>query len=731
MKHYYGNHLGICINNVDPENRGRVQIFIPNIMPALYEGWNELGEDIKLECVGDNLPNGLSSEIVAKLTQILPWAEAATPVIGNSVAGTYNPETGNFNQTSTPEAAATTFDLNSNPRDFSLNLSGTQKNAANSFVNNFNSNKDKYSAVSANLRQQGINMSPEQVAALHWREASGSFTKSIANGQRLGTNIRKDGRLGQGSGADAFSNTTNWVQNATEVLAYKVNEKKNFTNTTDFSKQGSFYKFAEAYNGLGYQKRGQPSPYVYAGTSGYQKGKFVADGKYNPNYVDQQLGVAAMTQLLGQGSGFDINNPASAPEGSGLQPSRNPFYTSQEPYQVQREPTEAAVTQVNAPTPVGGKGNLQTALSKASASTGVKFVRGKYPGMCAKATRSLANVTLGVGGHFGPIGPIGGSAKDTIGKNYWEKEYRDPVTGKKGSLYERISTNNYVPQEGDIGITTGGKHGHAKIVVGGQFRSDRIDDGPAHLNGSSTAAVYRLTPLGQELYARTGLGDATALGQPVSDMPNTGDDGTGIATDDASSQLVRNPTETQATALDTTGMAQGMFGIPGPGAMLWVFFREGDPMFPVYFAASYGASEWQSAYQASSPPAYGPQENNSNSISNQSVYRPNNAGAITFTGAVNTEKDSRAVRLAHANGGYLEFHPHGSVHYSPNEHLQHVGGTDYKYCLNKEDWVQGNSNNVVIGNQWVVIGNPSQANIETIEKLTQKVKEVNAEMMRN
>jgi hypothetical protein len=32
-----------------------------------------------------------------------------------------------------------------------------------------------------------------------------------------------------------------------------------------------------------------------------------------------------------------------------------------------------------------------------------------------------------------------------------------------------------------------------------------------------------------------------------------------------------------------------------------VFFREGDPHFPVYFAASYGQREWQNLYQYSSP----------------------------------------------------------------------------------------------------------------------------------
>ena len=43
-------------------------------------------------------------------------------------------------------------------------------------------------------------------------------------------------------------------------------------------------------------------------------------------------------------------------------------------------------------------------------------------------------------------------------------------------------------------------------------------------------------------------------------------------------------------------VAKGLFTYPSAGAMLWVFFREGNPLFPVYFAASYSSSEWKSAY---------------------------------------------------------------------------------------------------------------------------------------
>lgn len=87
MKTYYGNYLGIVINNNDPEFRGRVQVFIPHIMPALFEEWNKKGENITINCVGDNMPQGLTADIVDKLKQILPWAEAASPIVGQSAPG--------------------------------------------------------------------------------------------------------------------------------------------------------------------------------------------------------------------------------------------------------------------------------------------------------------------------------------------------------------------------------------------------------------------------------------------------------------------------------------------------------------------------------------------------------------------------------------------------------------------------------------------------------------------
>lgn len=62
-------------------------------------------------------------------------------------------------------------------------------------------------------------------------------------------------------------------------------------NNTNWS-GGGVMTIGEKYNGLGYANKGRPSPYIWAGTDQYVKGKYVKDGVYDPNKVDAQLGMA-------------------------------------------------------------------------------------------------------------------------------------------------------------------------------------------------------------------------------------------------------------------------------------------------------------------------------------------------------------------------------------------------------------------------------------------------------
>ena len=164
--------------------------------------------------------------------------------------------------------------------DFEENLSDTQKSALESFKENYANNKDKYEEVA---KRTGV--PAELIAAIHWRESSGDFTTYLHNGEKLGqtTTLVPEGIY---FGADQ------WTEAAVDALQRQGCSDLNGNDLNDV------LDFAERYNGLGYRNKGVASPYVWAGTTNYHGGKYVADGVYDPNHYDQQLGVAVMMKSI-------------------------------------------------------------------------------------------------------------------------------------------------------------------------------------------------------------------------------------------------------------------------------------------------------------------------------------------------------------------------------------------------------------------------------------------------
>jgi len=86
---YYGNYLGIVVQNNDPLKRGRVKVFVPHISPTVYKKWNEVSKDKKFRFIGANVCSDIT-EILEDLKLILPWAEMAAPLAGESASGRFN-----------------------------------------------------------------------------------------------------------------------------------------------------------------------------------------------------------------------------------------------------------------------------------------------------------------------------------------------------------------------------------------------------------------------------------------------------------------------------------------------------------------------------------------------------------------------------------------------------------------------------------------------------------------
>jgi lysozyme family protein len=129
------------------------------------------------------------------------------------------------------------------------------------------------------------------VAVSHYREASQDFTRNLGQGDPLDqVSIHVPKGRGPFFGPDAFVNAA--VDALKNCAPYAARE-------TDWSIAGML-TLLERYNGTGYAARGLASPYVWSGTNQYVRGKYVADGLFDPSVVDKQLGCAGLIMRMMQ-----------------------------------------------------------------------------------------------------------------------------------------------------------------------------------------------------------------------------------------------------------------------------------------------------------------------------------------------------------------------------------------------------------------------------------------------
>jgi lysozyme family protein len=120
------------------------------------------------------------------------------------------------------------------------------------------------------------------IAVIHEREASQSWAANLAQGDPW-TTVSVHVPKGQGPFASWEAAAINALERCPPYAAHWA----------DWSIGGAL-TLLESYNGLGYAQRGEPSPYLWAGTDQYKSGKYIADGHYDPNAIDHQLGCAAL-----------------------------------------------------------------------------------------------------------------------------------------------------------------------------------------------------------------------------------------------------------------------------------------------------------------------------------------------------------------------------------------------------------------------------------------------------
>lgn len=98
---------------------------------------------------------------------------------------------------------------------------------------------------------------------------------------------------GHGSTPPSHDNPYSWEESALDALRLMK-----YDRVQDWSIENCLVLF-EKFNGMGYKRRGVPSPYLWSYSQHYTKGKYVLDGKYDPEKVSKQPGVAVLMKALG------------------------------------------------------------------------------------------------------------------------------------------------------------------------------------------------------------------------------------------------------------------------------------------------------------------------------------------------------------------------------------------------------------------------------------------------
>lgn len=160
----------------------------------------------------------------------------------------------------------------------------TRSTKINTAAAKIEANRARYGVVS---KATGVPW--DVIGVIHYRESTNDFRGVLHNGQKIIGTGKKTTLVPKGRGP--FST---WEEAAIDAL-YHAGPKAALNKDWSI---GATLDILERYNGLGYRNKGLPSPYLWAGTDQYVKGKYVADGEYDPNHVDQQLGVAALLMKL-------------------------------------------------------------------------------------------------------------------------------------------------------------------------------------------------------------------------------------------------------------------------------------------------------------------------------------------------------------------------------------------------------------------------------------------------
>lgn len=675
MKTYLGNYLGIVISGgqKDPEKRGRCQIFIPHIMPTLYEGWNETGfketggsRNIKI--IGDNLQDSLTSAEIEKLRKILPWSECAAPAVG---AG---PSVWMANDNTMSSSLH-----NNGYKDGKIVSLGSFEYSGGSFtdLNTLNQISSKASrsvgAYTGFCARETFRLALETYGPIY--NPVLDITQTSENYNSSGEAYAKDhgsiyggARVGSKDGPLAFRKID--VKSIKDVPPGAIALTSN-PSDPDYVGHAAIKVDRENWNW-------GPGPRQSYGASGGSEvgGTLKIEGVYVPtkellqqNYANAEYKEDVFIKPGGETK--VENNPSGITQTSEGNPRVATVMSSRD------DPTSE---------PVGTTPDLNTLAGK-FAQTGDP----NAPGIIASnvqlsfysptqetndGTEEKPGTRQGIGNSNNKLQPGIVALSENLQKQYGLKN-GDVVSltlnnGVKFFGYVGDTVRSDLKDRFDIYVPRGSDKELASIPNGGSLGSLRLE----------APSSQRLT--GEDLDVQ----GPSLLAQVA---------GGSERTDSPYQHFVDIPSNPGG---NSNNIPTGMFGYAMEGQAVWCFFREGDALFPVYFAASYGQEDWSRIYQNGG-------SGKDQAHSSWSLNMP--GGGIEATSI--TDQDNTAfgpdniLEFRHNFGSVLRFTNSTSLLYSQYSHKQHVQ-QDYADIVmaNREMRTFGDSNINVGQNQYIAVG---------------------------
>jgi lysozyme family protein len=175
------------------------------------------------------------------------------------------------------------------------------------------------------------------VAVVHCMECSMRFDQHLHNGDPLSGRTTQVPPNRPAAGSPPFT----WEQSAHDAIQFERLDR-----VTDWSLPNVLFNW-HRYNGINneYKRRGIPTPYLWSGSTHYKKGKYVADGKFDAEFVSRQLGAAVILKALVDLGAVTVDQqvaPAANPVAAAANPAAPPATT----------PAVTPVTPASAPAPV-------------------------------------------------------------------------------------------------------------------------------------------------------------------------------------------------------------------------------------------------------------------------------------------------------------------------------------------------------------------------------------------